>query len=169
MILRHLAEQPPLPALPTDQIDAEEERVFNRILFNPGSENPYEIRHQLQYVMDRHMGVYRTHDGLTTGLEKIRELRQRFESVAVTDKSRLSTSALVRVLALANLLDLAEVAILSATARQESRGAHARLDFPDRDDQEWLRHSLVHRTPEGPQMHYKPVAITHWQPVEREY
>lgn len=164
-----LAEDPPLPPLTRDRINAEEERVFDRILHNPGNENPYEMRHELREVMDRHMGVYRNHDDLTKGLEQLRDLRDRFLHVAVTDKSRVYNIDLVSVLELENLLDLAEVAILSATARQESRGAHARLDYPERNDQEWLKHSLAHWTPDGPQLHYKPVNVTHWQPVERKY
>ncbi|MGE5242268.1 MAG: succinate dehydrogenase/fumarate reductase flavoprotein subunit, partial [Bacteroidota bacterium] len=89
--------------------------------------------------------------------------------VTVTDKSRVYNANLVSALELENLLDLAEVATASALAREETRGAHARTDFPRRDDAQWLKHTLATLSPEGPRLDYKPVTITRWPPVERKY
>jgi len=75
----------------------------------------------------------------------------------------------VSVLELENLLDIAEVTAVSALAREETRGAHARTDFPKRDDAAWLKHTLAVRTDDGPRLHYKPVTITRWPPAERKY
>ena len=76
---------------------------------------------------------------------------------------------LVNTLELSNMLDVAEVVVLGALARTESRGAHARTDHPHRDDEKWLKHTLAYRTEQGPQLEYLPVQITMWKPVERKY
>ncbi len=120
-------------------------------------------------MMDECMGVYRTQDTMAQGLNAVRELKGRFHEISISDKTRIYNTNLINALELENLLDLAEVTILSGLAREESRGAHARTDFPNRDGQNWLKHTLVTRTPEGPHIDYKPVAITHWEPVERKY
>lgn len=168
-IVDYLSEERSPPRFPGDRVAAEEQRVFNDTLHNQGDQSPYEIRHQLREVMDHHMGVFRDGDTLTAGLGKLRDISDRFTRVTVTDKNRIYNMDLVSVLELGNLIELAEVAMLSALAREESRGSHARLDFPDRDDHNWLRHTLARRTPDGPELDYKPVAITHWHPVERHY
>jgi len=152
-----------------DRIAAEEQRLFADLLGRSGGENPYAIGAQLRQVMDLHMGVLRTEAGLKVGLEKVAALRARLDDAAVVDKGRIYNANLVNVLELENLVVLAQIAIRSALARDESRGAHSRIDHPLRDDQRWLRHTLATATATGPDLHYKPVAITHWQPVARQY
>lgn len=168
-ISRYLAENRPHSESPVDRVAAEEAHVFGDTINKAGDQSPYEIRHELRALMDRHVGVFRNREKLSAGLEKLSGLRDRFEHIAVTDKSRIYNIDLVSVLELENMLDLAEVAIRSALAREESRGGHARTDYPDRDDENWLRHTVAHRTSEGPELRYKPVVITHWHPVERRY
>jgi succinate dehydrogenase / fumarate reductase flavoprotein subunit len=165
----YLASDAPLEEIPMDRVRAEEQRVFGNLLQQKGNENPYQIRQALRQLMDDCMGVYRSHDTMAKGLSVVRELKDRFREISISDKTRIYNTNLLNVLELENLLDLAEVTILSGLAREESRGAHARTDFPNRDDEDWLKHTLVTRTPQGPQIDYKPVAITHWQPVERKY
>ncbi|MDJ0653316.1 MAG: succinate dehydrogenase/fumarate reductase flavoprotein subunit [Xanthomonadales bacterium] len=164
-----LGEEPGLPDLPADLVAAEESRIFEGLLGPGGSASPFEIRHQLRDAMDQHLGVYRDGASMQQGLDKVRELKAAFKDVQVEDKSRVYNTNLVRALELENLLDLAEVAVASALAREESRGAHARTDFPDRDDDNWLKHTLVRQAGDGLDIRYKPVAITHWEPVERKY
>lgn len=159
----------PLEALPEGLVAEEEQRVFGDLLQKDGTENPYEIAHDLRFLMDEHMGVYRSREGLLRAINELRTLRERFDRVCIADKSRVYNVNLVNVLELENQLELAEVAIHSALERQESRGAHARVDFPERNDHACLKHTLATRTSEGPGIDYKPVAITHWQPVERTY
>ena len=168
-IARYLDAGAPLPALPEARAAQEEKRVFAFIAENRGSENPYHLRRELRAVMDRHVGVYRSASELAQALEKIRGLKDRFRRVRVADKSRVYNVNLVGVLELENLLDLAEVATASALAREETRGAHARTDFPKRDDVQWLRHTLASRSEDGPRLEYKPVTVTRWPPVERKY
>ena len=168
-IADHLACDPSLEELPEDSVHAEEQRIFGQLLQQQGDQNPYSMLDDLRRLMDECMGVYRNHEKMTHGLNAVREYKTRFREISIRDKARIYNTNLVNVLELENLLDLAEVTFLSGLARQESRGAHARTDFTGRDDENWLKHSLVTRTPEGPRIDYKPAVITHWEPVERKY
>ncbi len=168
-ISAYLEKGPALAPLPEERGEAEERRVFGDLLQRNGSEDPYTLRRELRTTMDRGMGVYRTAEEMQAGLAKIRELQKRFENIRVVDKRRVYNTNLVQTLELENLLDVGEAMILAALARKESRGGHARRDFPTRDDANFLKHSLVRRTPDGPALDYKPVRITTWTPVERKY
>jgi len=146
----------------------EEARVFSR--FRPDAkESAYIMRRELQRIMDSEVAVYRTGSGLEAALNKIRELKQCVPDVQVKDRGRIYNTNLLNALEIDNLLDLAEVVVVGALARTESRGAHSRRDFPQRDDVNWLKHTLAHYTPTGPRIEYIPVSITAWQPVERKY
>jgi succinate dehydrogenase / fumarate reductase flavoprotein subunit len=144
-------------------------RVFEEILRKDGRENPYQIKRELRELMDKYVAVFRTGEELKTGLSKIVELKERFKRICVKDKGPGYNSNLVHVLELENLLDLAEVMVTGALTREESRGAHARRDFPKRNDEVWLKHTLAFWSPEGPRLEYKKVNITTWKPVERKY
>lgn len=169
-IARYLQAEPlALAALDRNRADAEEQRVFTYLDQSSGGENPYKIAEELQVVMDECLGVHRSEEGMRRGIAALADLKARFEQVEVVNKGRIYNMNLANVLELDNLLTLAEVALLSGVARQESRGAHFRTDFPVRDDVNWLQHSLARKTDSGVELSYKPVAITHWQPVERKY
>jgi succinate dehydrogenase / fumarate reductase flavoprotein subunit len=154
--------------LPADGAAAAEDRVRG-VLARQGNENLYELRRQLRATMDASVGVFRTGDGLATALAAVREIRGRAARAAVADKSRVYNSNLVHALELENLVDLAEVTVAGALAREESRGAHARRDFPTRDDETWLRHTLAFHDADRPRFDHKPVTIDMWKPVERKY
>jgi succinate dehydrogenase / fumarate reductase flavoprotein subunit len=169
-IARFLESGPPLAALPEALVAAEEKRLFGELLARDGGEDPYALRRELRALMDRAAGVFRSGSGLRAGLEELAAVQARFAKITVRDRSRVYNSHAVNVLELSNLLELAEVVLRAALAREESRGAHARTDFPARDDARWLRHTLVRRAPDGrPELSYQPVRITRWQPVERKY
>jgi succinate dehydrogenase / fumarate reductase flavoprotein subunit len=167
-IAEKLDSLPAPPDPPKDQLEASEATVAE-ILRRDGEENIYELRRELRTLMDEHVGVYRTGDGLKTALEGIRGIRERFRSAPVPDKGRVYNSNLFHALELRNLLDLAEVLVLGAVTREESRGGHARRDFDTRDDADWLKHTLAWKTDDGPRLEYKPVTIDTWKPVERKY
>ncbi len=145
------------------------ERHVQSWLERPVSESLYELRRELRAVMDREVGVFRTGEGLARALSVIREIRERMGRAGVADKARVYNSNLFHALELENLVDLAEVTVAGALARQESRGAHARRDFAGRDDANWLKHTLAWAAPSGPRFDYKPVTINAWKPVERKY
>ena len=128
-----------------------------------------KIRREMGDTMNRHLAVYREHNGMETALGDLRGLRERFNSVAVPDKAKTFNTNLLFTLELGFMLDCAEAIALSAIERKESRGAHTRTDAPDRDDENWLRHILVKHTEDGPQIDYIPVAITDWEPQVRSY
>ena len=119
--------------------------------------------------MQAHCGVFRTSELLAQGVDRIMALAERAKDVHVADKSKVYNSNLLHVLETENLLELAEVLLMSAHVRQESRGGHSRRDFTTRDDVNWLKHTLVHYTGSTPKLDYKPVTITMWKPVERKY
>jgi len=168
-IAKYVAAGAEMAPFPAERVEAEEKRIFADLLGQEGDENPYEIKAQLRAAMDRHLGVFRTGEGIAEGLEKIRALKKRFRNISIKDKGHVYNSNLQNALEIANLLDIAEVMAVAALAREESRGAHARRDFPKRDDENWLKHTLVHWSPDGPKLSYKPVTITKWKPVERKY
>jgi len=168
-IAKYLQPRPPLSQVPEEKSRAEEKRIFGGLLQQSGTESPALIRRELRVLMDKHAGVYRTGESMKEGLGKIAQLKQRFRKIAIQDKSRIYNTNLVQALETDNMLDLAEVLLLAALAREESRGGHARTDFPKRDDEKFLVHSMVYWTGGTPRLQYKPVTITNWKPVERKY
>ncbi|KRT77727.1 MAG: succinate dehydrogenase flavoprotein subunit, succinate dehydrogenase flavoprotein subunit [Armatimonadetes bacterium CSP1-3] len=157
-----------LPPLPEGAV-ADEERRLHDLLRTEGTESPYEIRAALQETMDRSVGVFRTGEGLTGALAGIKELADRARRLRLADRGRVYNTDLITCLELQNMLEIAEVVVAGALARTESRGAQARRDFPNRDDQRWLIHTMAARNLDGPRLGSLPVAITRWEPVERTY
>jgi succinate dehydrogenase / fumarate reductase, flavoprotein subunit len=160
------ADLPPLPADPT----ASASETFRRILETTDGEPAGRLREEMQDVMMDHVGVFREEPGIRTAVEKVRELKERFKKVVVMDKGKRFNMDLLEAWELQNLLDLAEVTAVCALNRTESRGAHSREDYPDRDDENWLKHTLAYADESGAiDLRYKPVTITRFQPKERVY
>jgi succinate dehydrogenase / fumarate reductase flavoprotein subunit len=123
----------------------------------------------MQQVMTEKCSVFRNHTGLQEALAEIRQLKKRCANMSVANKTRVFNYELEEALELGNMLKTAEAMVFSALQRKESRGAHYRQDFPERNDQEWLKHTLVCATPEGLTLRYKPVIVTRFPPKERRY
>jgi len=162
------AEGRPPSSSPGEAAVLEEKRVFDGIFHGRGGTNPYEVRDAVQKIMSRDAFVYRTGEGLSEALKEIRELKQK-DFLHCEDKSRVYNTNLTDVLEVESMLEVAEVVVVSALARTESRGAHARRDYPARDDKNWLKHTLAYPGPEGPRLDYSQVTITKYQPAERHY
>ncbi len=158
-----------LAPVPDDQVRAEEARIYEDMITRDGPENPYLLRKELRSMITECMGVFRTGELMEQGLTRLAELRERFAQIHVKDPGRYYNTNLFHVLELENLLDLAEVMLVGGLARTESRGAHSRRDFTERDDENWLKHTLVWKRDTGLELDYKPAIITHWKPVERKY
>ena len=155
--------------IPREKLLAEEKRVFDEILGSEGKERVPLIRDEMRHIMNTKVWIFRRGDQLESALKEIRELEQRFKNIRVEDKSAQFNTGFTSALQLDFMLDLAEVTIISALARTESRGAHSRRDYPKRDDENWLKHTLAYCTKEGPRLEYAPVTITKWPPVARTY
>ena len=135
-----------------------------------GTERPATIREEMQETMEQGAGIYRSGEGLTRAADRLRELQERFRKVAVQDSSRTFNTELTSLLELSSMLDVSEAMIHSALWREESRGAHQRTDFTDRDDERFLAHSLIYRNSDGSsRVESLPVTITRWPPGERVY
>jgi succinate dehydrogenase / fumarate reductase flavoprotein subunit len=147
----------------------EEKRVFDRILQSKGDEKVSAIRNEMRRIMNENVWIFRTGKQLTNALKEIKVLRKRFENIEVEDKGRKFNTGLVGALQLDFTLDLAEITIVCALTRTESRGAHSRRDYPERNDESWLKHTLAHFTEEGPKLEHIPVNITKWPPAARKY
>ncbi|MBI3580570.1 MAG: succinate dehydrogenase flavoprotein subunit [Nitrospinae bacterium] len=143
---------------------------LDALLSTPETESANDIRNELKETMSNHAGVYRGAEGLLVAKAALKLLRERFKSVRVTDKGKLFNTELVEALELSNMLEYSEIIVEGALARRESRGAHARTDFPKRDDANWLKHTLARKNADGSvSLGYKPVVITKYQPEERKY
>src|SRR3989449_4830390 len=151
-------------ALTTDQLITEQRRV-QRLLAQEGLVRAWQIREELGQLMSLNLGLVRTHESMSAALSALTALTHRAASVTLQDKGRVFNTDLVEVFELQSLLDVAETIVASALARTESRGAHYRSDFPKRDNQHWLTHSLIRRTPEGTALTYEPVTITRFPPA----
>ncbi len=142
---------------------------LERLLSSTGTERMADIRQDLQAVMMDDVGVFREAAQMQGALDKIQDLQERYRHATVEDKGKHFNTDLLEAIELGYLLELAEITAASALARQESRGAHSREDFPERNDETWLKHTLAYRTENGVQLRYKPVVITRFQPKPRTY
>ncbi|MEK6986710.1 MAG: succinate dehydrogenase/fumarate reductase flavoprotein subunit [Candidatus Thermoplasmatota archaeon] len=148
----------------------EETRIFDGLLKKEGaSESLGGLRREMQQLMERDVGIFRDEKGLSDACAKLAGLRQRFADVGVADKDRVFNTDLTAVLELDFMLDVSQAIAWSALNRRESRGAHSRTDHTNRDDANYLKHSLAYRTDGAPRIDYLPVTITKWQPAERKY
>ena len=165
------AQQPETSGAILAQAVDEQRRLEEHFLHKTGGkERISTLREEMQKTMELSAGIYRTHASLAEGAAKLHELQKRYANVALDDRSRTFNTELIAALELGFMLDVAEAMVQSALQRTESRGAHQRTDYPQRDDQKILAHSLVLRDAEGsPQVEYLPVGITRWPPGERDY
>ncbi len=149
----------------------EERRLEEEFLRKTGgTERIAKIREEMQRSMEQGCGIYRDRSCLVENANKIRELQERAQNISLDDHSHTFNTQLTQALELGFMLDLAETIVHCALNREESRGAHQRRDFPKRDDNKYLAHSVVHRNAEGaPRIEYLPVVITRWPPGERIY
>ncbi len=148
---------------------AEAQESYNKILRMDGRENPYVLSDELGKVMTDNVTVVRYNDKLEQTLVKIAELRERFKNVGVPDTGSYSNQPAVFTRWLDGMITLAEVITKGALLRDESRGAHYKPDFPERDDDNFLKTTMAVYTPNGPQITYQPVDVSHIQPRKRDY
>jgi succinate dehydrogenase / fumarate reductase flavoprotein subunit len=144
-------------------------RALAIVVGRPRGEAAFRIRDRMAAVMEERCGVFRDRSGLEAGLDEIRELKERYRKVSLTDRGDFYNGELLSVLELGSMLDVSEAILLSALERRESRGAHSRRDFPARNDDEWLRHTVIGRAGAGFRISYRDVAITRFKPAERKY
>ena len=140
-------------------------KIFNR---TDGESYP-KIRRELQHMMNSQAGVYRSNEKLNEGREKIAELKERYEKIFVQDFGKIFNTDLLEAIEVGNLLELSEVIVDGALAREESRGAHWRTDHPARDDKKWMKHTVATRSDEGMKLSYSDVSFTRYEPMERKY
>jgi succinate dehydrogenase / fumarate reductase flavoprotein subunit len=151
--------------------EADAERELKELLDRAQGERPWKIRDELAQTMHENFGVFRREDQMRRQGEIVGALRERYDRVVVEDKGQVFNSDLTQSLELGFLLDLAQCMVEAGIARKESRGAHARpYDYPDRDDANYMKHTLVTLDDEGrPRLNWRDVTVTKWQPQERTY
>ncbi len=159
------ADYKPLEANPTDFTRQQLDRILN----NTGGEKIITLGEEMKTKMMDDVGVFRTADGMASAIEKMRELRQRYKNISIDDHGKRFNTDLLNAWELGCLLDVALATAVSAHARPESRGAHAREDFPKRNDTEWLKHTMAWMDGDQVRLEYKPVTITKYEPKERVY
>ncbi len=159
------ADFQPLPGDAADPAASQIDRLRN----GKGTEKVIRIADEMKSVMMDDVGVFRTEEGMQRALDKVRELQERYQEVKVDDAGKIYNTDVLNAWELGNLLNLAEVTAATALARQESRGAHAREDHPNRDDENWMKHSLAWKKDGELIVRYKPVTVTKYEPKERVY
>ena len=156
------------PSVSDEAVKGVESRIEG-LLNRKGRERIDPLRKRMQAVMMDHGSVFRNEEGLKKGIAEIRSLKERYNDIGVSDQKKAFNYELMEAIELGHQLNLSEVILVSALQRRESRGAHYREDFPQRADRYFLKHSLVFPTARGPEVKYKPVKITRFQPEARVY
>ena len=166
--VNYIEKVPPTTSFPTDLVNMEEKRIYDGIFRGRGQANPYEIKQELTDTLNDKAYVYRNQTELVEGLKKVRELKA-MTWKHVDDQAKEYNTNFSNVMELDSMFRVAEVVLIGAINRKESRGSHARTDFPKRDDKKFLHHTLAYYDPEEPIMKKHPVTITNYKPVERKY
>jgi succinate dehydrogenase / fumarate reductase flavoprotein subunit len=150
--------------------ETDAERGLNELLDRSDGERPWQIRDELAQTMHENFGVFRREDQMQRQGEIVAGLRERYDRVVLDDKGEVFNNDLTQALELGFLLELADCMVVAGIARKESRGAHSRpYDYPERDDERFLKHTLVTLDDGRPRLDWKPVTMTKWQPQERKY
>jgi succinate dehydrogenase / fumarate reductase flavoprotein subunit len=153
-----------------ESLETDAERELQTLLDRSEGERPWSIRNELAETMHENFGVFRREEQMRKQGEVVSSLRERYERVVVEDKGDVFNTDLTQALELGFLLELADCMVVAGLERKESRGAHARpYDYPDRDDENFMRHTLVTWRDGQPKLNWKPVNMTKWQPMERSY
>lgn len=155
-------------SFPNDAVKKEEEKISQMLKRKEGKKSA-ELKRALGEVMVEKVGIFREKTALESAAKDVQLLKRRSANVCVEDSSRTFNTSLTEALESSYAFDLAEVIVAGALARKESRGAHSRLDFPKRDDNKWLKHTLATFTVKGPKLSYKPVTLTRFKPEARGY
>lgn len=156
---------PELPANPQAQTAERIEGIKAR----EKGERMYHVRKEMQALMTDECSVFRTESGLNDAITRLGPLKERYNGCAIDNRGSSFNTDILEALELESLLGLAEIILASANDRRESRGAHFRQDYPERDDTNWLKHTLVQKTSQGARIFYKPVTITRFEPKARTY
>ena len=167
----YAAETPIMSAAVRSQLEDERRRLERDFYRREGDGEPISVlRREMQATMEEGAGIYRSGESLAKAADRLRGLQERFRSARLADRSLTFNTELIAALELAFMLDVAETIVHCALLREESRGAHQRIDFPARDDVRFLANSLIYRRDGGaPRVEYAPVTITRWPPGERVY
>ena len=152
------------------EVVAQEERRLQELLDRPDTGERWgAIRKAMGESIVRNVAVFRDHNTISEAISDLHELRERYTTVPVVNKGRIFNTDLIFTLELGFMLDCADAIAVSALERKESRGANFRTDFPERDDENWMKHIVATKGEVGPDLSYLPVSITKWQPEERKY
>ncbi len=158
-----------LPEIDEGRYIEEAREQIQGLLDRSGNCRIGELRQEFQDVMTQHCGVFRTQSVMSEGLEKVQQLQDRYQQVYLDDKGKLWNTEIVEALELRNLMLVGQIILTGALNRQESRGSHSREDFPKRDDENFLKHTLAYYSPAGIDIAYRPVALGMFEPKERKY
>jgi len=153
----------------TAAVSAMEARVAELAARGADGADPYAIRAEMIATTRDYFGVFREESVMRTGLETLRRLKERCGTIGLRNSGGIFNLDLMRTLELEGMVDLALCVAEGALARTESRGSHSRTDYPARDDEHWLVHTLAYHTPEGPRLEHKPVTLGTFEPQERKY
>jgi succinate dehydrogenase / fumarate reductase flavoprotein subunit len=154
--------------VPEQQVIEEEKRIYDGIFHGRGDSNPYEIKKRLADLMDSKAYVFRDGNTLAEALKEVKELK-RTSWKHVDDKANEYNTNYINVMEIDSIARVSEIVLVGALNRKESRGAHARIDYPSRDDINYLKHTLAYYAHEGPELRWHPVKVTRYAPVERKY
>ncbi len=162
------ASAPALPENPETLVAGMVEKLRTSVS-GGGTETVAGLRRELQETMDRNVQVFRTSESLAEAGALIADVKERYSNIAIHDRGQKYNTDLLEAVELSFLIELAEVVVAGALAREESRGGHYREDFPTRDDERFMKHTMAYGSAEGVRLDYKPVVITKYQPMERKY
>jgi succinate dehydrogenase / fumarate reductase flavoprotein subunit len=170
---KHAAEKAkrmPMPTTPASRITDTERRIAGIARRESGGPRVGAIKHELGETMNQYVAVFRDAEGLATAQEKIGELKEQAANAAIDDRGTVFNQDVIAALELEYMLDVAETTVVGAIERTESRGAQFRTDFPERNDEEWLKHiDISLNGGDEPKVSYSEVTITRWQPEVRTY
>jgi succinate dehydrogenase / fumarate reductase flavoprotein subunit len=158
-----------MPSTPASRVADTERHIGEIIGREPGGRRVAAIKDELGQAMNEYVAVFRDADGLAKALETVRRLKEEAPKAAIDDRGSIFNQDVIAAIELGYMLDVAEAIVVAAQERKESRGAQFRTDFPERKDDEWLKHIDISVNGDMPNVSYSPVTITRWQPEERKY